>query len=100
MAKHFASLRTNLRFDVEPKTAELKPTIEIILLTYKPEYVLKGNTVERKNALDESRFEIPGSDLNKLIAELQLAANQLNPFTQAGEAINTILKSSKSEEKK
>ena len=100
MASYFASLRTNMTFSVKYETAELEPMIEIIFLTYKPDYVVKSGKVEKRTGLDEYRIELPARDINKVIAELQLAANALNPFTQAGDAINSIIKGMKKDEPK
>ena len=92
MGSYFASLRTNTSFSVNYETKELEPTIELIILTYKPEYQVKGREVIKKTALDETRIELPGRDIHKLIAELQIAANGLSYYTQAGDAINSIMK--------
>ena len=36
--KQLASVRTNVSFHVENGKYELKPYVEVVLLTYKPEY--------------------------------------------------------------
>lgn len=89
MAKQLAELRTNMHFAVKYETGELMPIIEIVILTEK---------AVKNMGLDETRFQLPAREIHTLIAELQLAANGLNQFTQAGDAINSILKSMKKEE--
>lgn len=37
--KQLASVRANLSFSVENGTTDLVPTVELVLLTYKPEYL-------------------------------------------------------------
>ena len=90
--KKLASVRTNLNFSVNPENNELKPTIEVILLTYKPEYsfTTKGEIAQKK-ALDETRLILSTEGLNQLIVNLQLGASQLQQYEQMGVALNQVI---------
>lgn len=74
------------------ETSELEPQAEIVILSAKPSYTIgKKNQIVKEAALDEMRFELSPAALNKVIGELQLAAQQLNTYSQAGAAFNTII---------
>ena len=94
--KNIVQVRTNMRFDLNYQTHELEPSVEIIILTIKPEYELaKDNSVKKKMALDEARFEVRADALNDLIGQLKAQANSLTQFAQIGGAVNGLIKSMK-----
>jgi hypothetical protein len=98
--KQLASIRTNLSFSVETGTTELKPTIEIVLLTYKPEYSFNAKSeIQQKRALDETRLILSTEGLNQMIANLQLSLAQLQQYEQMGVALNNVIKAMKVDEK-
>jgi hypothetical protein len=91
--KQLASVRTNLSFSVENGTTDLVPTVELVLLTYKPEYLFNSKReVQQKKSLEETRLILQVEGLNQLIANLQLAATELNQYEQMGIALNTVIK--------
>jgi len=91
--KHLASIRTNLSFLVENGTTDLVPTVELVLLTYRPEYLFNSKQeVQQKKSLEETRLTLGVEGLNKLIANLQLAATELNQYEQMGIALNIVIK--------
>jgi hypothetical protein len=99
--KQLASVRVNLSFSVENGTTELKPTVEVILLTYKPEYSFNAKDhIQQKRALDETRLMLSTDGLNQLIANLQLASSQLQQYEQMGVALNNVISAMKVDEKK
>jgi len=90
--KQLASLRTNLSFSIENGATELKPLIEIILLTYKPEYSFNSKSeIQQKKALDETRLILSTDGLNQMIVNLQLAATQLQQYEQMAIALNQVV---------
>jgi len=94
--KQLASLRTNLSFTVENGETELKPLIEIILLTYKPEYSFNAKSeIQQKKSLDETRLILSTDGLNQMIVNLKLAATQLQQYEQMAIALNKIINSIK-----
>jgi hypothetical protein len=98
MSKILASIKSNLRFSVEYSTAELNPEVEMIILCWKPSY--KANSkgdVKKESGLEEIRFELSPKALNQLIAELQMTATELQKFEQAGEALNSVIRTMKVE---
>jgi len=98
--KQLASVRTNLSFSVETGTAELKPTIEVVLLTYKPEYSFNAkDQIQQKRALDETRLMLSTNGLNQLIANLQLALSELQQYEQMGVALNNVIGAMKIDKK-
>jgi hypothetical protein len=99
--KQLASVRVNLSFSVENGTTELKPLVEVILLTYKPEYSFNAkDQIQQKRALDETRLMLSSDGLNQLIANLQLASSQLQQYEQMGVALNNVISAMKVDEKK
>lgn len=98
--KQLASLRTNVSFTVETGKSELLPTIEIILLTYKPEYSFNSkDEITQKKALDETRLTLSTNGLNQLIANLQLGASQLQQYEQMAFALNQVVTAMKVDDK-
>jgi len=94
--KQLASLRTNLSFTVENGETELKPLIEIILLTYKPEYSFNVKSeIQQKRSLDETRLILSTDGLNQMIVNLQLALTQLQQYEQMAIALNQVINSIK-----
>jgi hypothetical protein len=90
--KQIASVRANLSFSVENGTTELKPLVEVVLLTYKPEYSFNAKSeIQQKKALDETRLILSPDGLNQLIANLQLASSQLQQYEQMGVALNNVI---------
>ncbi len=89
--KQLASVRTNLSFHVENKY-ELKPYVEVVLLTYKPEYSFNTKSeIQQKRALDETRLSLSTEGLNQMIANLQLTLSQLQQYEQMGVALNNVI---------
>lgn len=89
--KQLASVRTNLSFHVENKY-ELKPYVEVVLLTYKPEYSFNTKSeIQQKRALDETRLSLSTEGLNQMIANLQLTFSQLQQYEQMGVALNNVI---------
>jgi len=98
--KQIASVRANLSFLVENGTTELKPLVEVVLLTYKPEYSFNAkDQIQQKKALDETRLLLSPDGLNQLIANLQLTASQLQQYAQMGVALNNVVSAMKMDEK-
>jgi len=94
--KQLASVRTNLSFSVENGTTELKPTIEVVLLTYKPEYSFNTkDQIQQKRALDETRLILSTNGLNQLIANLQLGLSQIQQYEQMAVALNNVVEAMK-----
>lgn len=89
--KQLASVRANLSFHVENKY-ELKPYVEVVLLTYKPEYSFNTKSeIQQKRALDETRLSLSTEGLNQMIANLQLTLSQLQQYEQMGVALNNVI---------
>ena len=89
--KQLAAVRTNLSFHVENKY-ELKPCVEVVLLTYKPEYSFNTKSeIQKKRALDETRLSLSTEGLNQMIANLQLTLSQLQQYEQMGVALNNVI---------
>lgn len=94
--KQLASVRTNLSFSIENGTTELKPTIEVVLLTYKPEYSFNAKSeIQQKIALDETRLILSTNGLNQLIANLQIALSELQQYEQMGVSLNNVISAMK-----
>jgi len=94
--KQLASVRTNLSFSIENGTTELKPTIEVVLLTYKPEYSFNAKSeIQQKRALDEMRLILSTNGLNQLIANLQIALSELQQYEQMGVSLNNVISAMK-----
>jgi hypothetical protein len=90
--KQLASVRTNISFHVENGKHELKPYVEVVLLTYKPEYSFNAKSeIQQKRALDETRLSLSTEGLNQMIANLQLTLSQLNQYEQMGVALNNVI---------
>ena len=90
--KQLASVRANLSFSVENGTIELKPLVELVLLTYKPEYSFNAKSeIQQKKALDETRLTLSTEGLNQMIANLQLTLSQLQQYEQMGFALNNVI---------
>lgn len=80
MAKYIAQVRTNIRFDVNNGN-ELVPTIELVILTYSPDYTIdKTGKVVKHRGLAEQRMEMNGDQLNDLIAQLADIAEVFLPY--------------------
>ena len=89
--KQLASVRTNLSFHVENKY-QLKPYVEVVLLTYKPEYSFNTKSeIQQKRALDETRLSLSTEGLNQMISILQLTLSQLQQYEQMGVALNNVI---------
>lgn len=89
--KQLASVRTNLSFHVENKY-QLKPYVEVVLLTYKPEYSFNTKSeIQQKRALDETRLSLSTEGLNQMISNLQLTLSQLQQYEQMGVALNNVI---------
>ena len=98
--KQLASVRTNLSFSVETGTTELKALVEIVLLTYKPEYSFNAKSeIQQKKALDETRLILSTEGLNQMIANLQLTLAQLQEYEQMGVALNNVISAMKIDKK-
>lgn len=98
MSKVLASVRSNMRFSVNYSELEVVPEVELIILCWKPQYrVDKKDEVVKESGLEEIRFELSPKALNQLIANLTLTAGHLQKFEQAGEALNSIVKTMKVE---
>jgi hypothetical protein len=94
--KQLASVRTNLSFSVDTGESQLKPAVEIILLTYKPEYYFNAKSqIQQKKALDETRLTLSTEALNQLIVNLQLAVAQLQQYEQMSIALNQVIEAIK-----
>lgn len=90
--KQLASVRTNVSFHVENGKYELKPYVEVVLLTYKPEYSFNSKSeIQQKRALDETRLSLSTEGLNQMIANLQLTLSQLQQYEQMGIALNNVI---------
>ena len=99
--KQLASIRTNLSFSVENGKYELKPAVEVVLLTYKPEYSFNSkDQIQQKRALDETRLLLSTDGLNQLIANLQLTLSQLQQYEQMGFALNQVISAMKNDDVK
>lgn len=99
--KQLASVRTNLSFHVENGKHELKPLIEIVLLTYKPEYSFSAKgEIQQKKALDETRLILNSEGLNQMISDMQLAISQLQQYEQMAFALNNVISAMIKDEKK
>jgi len=98
--KQLASVRTNISFTVENGKTELTPLIEIVLLTYKPEYSFGAKSqILQKRALDETRLILSTAGLNQTIANLQLALSELQQYEQMAVALNNVITAMKVDEK-
>lgn len=92
MAKQLASVRTNLSFSFEKEKTELIPLVEVILLTYKPEYFFTGkDQIAQKKALDETRITLSREGLSQLLFNLQMALNQMQSFEQMAVGLNEVV---------
>jgi hypothetical protein len=98
--KQLASVRTNLSFSVENGTTELRPLVEVVLLTYKPEYSFNTKSeIQQKRALDETRLCLTTEGLNQMIANLQLTLAQLQQYEQMAIALNQVVGAMKTDDK-
>ena len=96
--KQLASIRTNLSFSVDTGSSELKPAVEVVLLTYKPEYSFNSKEqIQQKRALEETRLLLSTDGLNQLIANLQLTLSQLQQYEQMGVALNQVISAMKND---
>lgn len=90
--KQLASVRTNISFTVENGKNELTPLIEIVLLTYKPEYSFGSkDQILQKRALDETRLILSTNGLTQTIANLKLALSELQQYEQMAAALNNVI---------
>jgi hypothetical protein len=92
MTKVLASMRSNMNFSVDYDTKELTPAIELILLAVKAGYKIKKGDIEKESQIEEMRITLSPQALNQVIAQLQVQAQQLQVFEQAGEALNSVLR--------
>ncbi len=93
MAQHLASVRLNIRYNMHPEKVELVPVIELILLTFAPDYQLtkKGEVVKHQK-LQESRFEVTPDAMDSLIGQLTVTRSRVTQYQQAGHILNQVLK--------
>ena len=100
MSKQLAAVRSNLKFHVNYSNAELMPEVELVILCWNPKY--KSNKDEQiviGSEIVESRFWLDSKGLNQLIAELKITAEKLLQYEQAGEALNSVIRTMKPDNK-
>lgn len=96
MPKVLASVRSNLTFSVHYESAELIPKIEMVFLCWKPVYNCnEEGEITKENSIEEIRFDLGPKALNQLIADLKMQAVNLQNFEQAGEALNSVIRTMK-----
>lgn len=97
--KYLADIRTNVRFVLDYKTANLKPEVELILITYEPHYDIKKGSLTKDYKASEFRTNCNVEGINALIGELQAVAAQLQSFEQLSVGLNRIIESNKEVQK-
>jgi len=97
--KHLISIRSNTNFALNYETSNLKPQIELILLTQEPEYeVNKKGEIMKGSKLGEFRMHTTIEGINAMIGELQLLATQLQTFEQLSAGMNSLIENAKKKE--
>lgn len=93
---NLASVRSNLKFDVNYENGHLIPSVEVILLVQKPNYSQnKKGDVVKNLGLQEIRFDTSLNGVNALIGELQAMVSNLNNYDQLAASINHVIKGKK-----
>ena len=94
--KHLVTLRSNTNFALNYENQNLKPQIELIILTQEPEYKAnKKGEIEKGYAIGEFRIHTTLEGINVMIGELQLLATQLQTFEQLSTGMNKLIENAK-----
>lgn len=94
--KHLVTFRSNTTFSINYETNNLKPQVELILLSSEPKYeVNKKGQIMKGTELGEFRIFASLEGINEMIGDLQLLVAQLQNFEQLSSGINTLIESSK-----
>jgi len=94
--KYFVGVVSNTNFSVDYDTNNLKPQIEVILLTQEVVYKadVKGN-IRKGTEVGEFRIFTSLEGVNDMIGKLQLMASELQKFEQLSVGINQLIENSK-----
>lgn len=94
--KRLISLLSNTTFQVDYKTQNLTPQIELVLLSTEPKYeVNKKSEIMKGAELSEFRIFTSLEGINQMIGELQSVAANLQKFEQLSVGINGLIESAK-----
>jgi hypothetical protein len=94
--KYFVGVVSNTNFSVDYDTNNLKPQIEVILLTQEVVYKADGKGNIRKGTeVGEFRIFTSLEGVNDMIGKLQLMASELQKFEQLSVGINQLIENSK-----
>ena len=94
--KHLVTIRSNTNFSINYENSNLKPQVELIILTAEPKYeVNKKGEIMKSEELGEFRLFTTIDGINAMIGELQLLASQINKFEQLSVGINSLIENSK-----
>lgn len=94
--KHLVTLRSNTNFSINYETNNLKPQVELILLSSEPKYeVNKKGEIMKGHELGEFRIFTTMEGVNAMIGDLQLLVSQLQTFEQLSAGMNTLIESAK-----
>jgi hypothetical protein len=90
---YFAEMRTNTRFDFDPKTNSVLPVIELIFLSGSPDYSIgkNANGITRKMKIVEQRILVTPNTLQVLAQGILSEIKNMNIFDKIAQGFTLAL---------